>query len=65
MRLMQGQKPSRGTSPSRHNHLISLVMLDRQRKPLMRIVVKRREGLDHGVGHVVHSACHRHSRSLS
>jgi hypothetical protein len=26
-----------------HNHLISLVMLDRQRKPLMRTDVKRRE----------------------
>jgi hypothetical protein len=26
-----------------HNHLISLVMLDRQRQPLMRINVKRRE----------------------
>jgi hypothetical protein len=34
MRLIQGQKPSRGTSPSRHNHLISLAMLDARVNPL-------------------------------
>jgi hypothetical protein len=60
-----------------HNRLISLVMLDCQRQPLMRTALRRREiwewsdhtrkkvGLDHGVGHFRPLSITRHRHLLT